>query len=123
MSFLTSLRNPPEEAVYWMPVFYYRDPETGAYTPYYPEGYLDIGEPWLCPLSAGEGIMVDYRCVVYDENCDIIDSKDLYNIVVRDDEEFVYNWKAEGISPWAIAAPLGIAAILGIAMAVSRKGG
>lgn len=107
MSFLTTLKNPPEEARYWMPVFYYRDPETGAYTPYYPEDYLDIGEPWLCPLSVGAGIMVDYRCVVYDLDYEIIGTRNLYNIVVRDDEEFVYNWEAEVVPCFIATAAYG----------------
>lgn len=118
MSFLTSLKNPPKDAVYWLPTFYYRDPETGAYTPYYPEDYLNIGGLWLCPLSAGMGIMVDYRCVVYDGNYNIIGSKDQFNIVVKDGEEFVYNWGA-GLGGWLMAAlALGVAAI---AMVVRPK--
>ena len=90
MSFRTSLINAPEEAEYWMPIFYYRDPVTGAYTPYYPEDYLNISQSWLCPLSAGDGIMVDYRCVVYDSDFNIIGTRDLHNIVVIDGEEFAY---------------------------------
>jgi len=124
MSFWTSIENAPEEAVYWMPIFYYRDPETGSYTPYFPEDYyLDIPQSWLCPLSAGAGIMVDYSCMIYNENYDTIDRRDLYNIVVRDDDEFVYTWKGKGISGWAIAVPIGLAAILGIAVVAKRKKG
>lgn len=122
MTFLTSLINAPKEARYWMPIFYYRDPVTGFYTPYSPGDYLDIDQPWLCPLSAGIGIMVNYRCVVYDENYNIIGTRDLYNIIVRDDEEFIYNWKAKKeISPWVILAPVGILAVVGVALAVKRK--
>jgi len=122
MSFWTSIENAPEEAKYWMPVFYYRDPVTGAYTPYYPEDYyLDIPESWLCPLSAGSGIMVNFRCVIYDEGYEIIGTRDLDNIVVRDSEEFVYNWAEGGISGWMIAVPLGIAALLGIATVASKR--
>ena len=119
MSFWTSIENAPAKAEYWMPIFYYRDPETGIYTPYYPEDYLDIPESWLCPLSAGAGIMVDFRCVIYDDNHEVLDTRDLSNIVVRDDEEFVYNW-SKGISSWMIAAPIGLA-FLGITILASKK--
>lgn len=122
MSFWVSLRDAPEEAEHWMPIFYYRDPETGIYTPYYPENYLDIPQSWLCPLSAGAGIMVDFRCVVYDSNYEIIGTRDLSNIVVKDSEDFIYSWKKEGVSPWAIVAPIGIVAVIGIALA-AKKGG
>ena len=123
MSFWASIENAPEEAEYWMPVFYYRDPETGAYTPYYPEEYLDIPQSWLCPLSAGSGIMVDFRCVIYGRDHEIIGTRDKSNIVVRDSEEFVYSWAGGGIN-WKIAAvPLGMAALLGIAIAAGKKRG
>ena len=122
MSFWTSIENAPDKAKYWMPVFYYRDPITGAYTPYYPEDYLDIPQSWLCPLSAGAGIMVDFRCVIYDDAYEIIGTRDLSNIVVRDNEEFVYNW-ARGISGWIVAVPLGIAALLGVAVVAGKKRG
>ena len=122
MSFWASIENAPAKAEYWMPIFYYRDPETGIYTPFYPEGYLDIPESWLCPLSAGAGIMVDFRCIIYDDNHEILDTRDLSNIVVRDDEEFVYSW-SKGISGWMIGVPLGIAALLGIATVAKKKRG
>jgi len=116
---MTSVENPPEEAVFWMPAFYYRDPVSGSYTPYYPEDYLAIGQSWLCPLSAGAGIMVDYRCIVYDADYNIMGTRDLSNIVVKDGEEFIYNWGiSAGISMWWILAPLGILGVL----LVTRRG-
>jgi len=122
MSFLTSLQNPPKEARYWMPVFYYRDPVTGSYTPYYPKEYhLDIPQSWLCPLSAGAGIMVDYRCVIYDSNREIIGIKDLNNIVVRDSEEFVYNWGAGKINAWMLIAPIAVLGVVATALARRKK--
>jgi len=123
MSFWTSIENAPKEAEYWMPIFYYRDPETGAYTPYYPPDYLDIPENWLCPLSAGAGIMVDYRCVIYDADYGIISTRDLSNIVVVDDEEFVYKWTGGGIAGWLIGVPLGIAGLVGLAKVAGKKRG
>lgn len=122
MSFWTSIENAPKEAEYWMPMFFYRDPVTGAYTPYYPATYLGIPQPWLCPLSAGVGIMVNYRCVVYDIDHNILDTRNLENIVVVDGEEYVYNW-SKGISGWAVAVPIGIIAVLGIAVVASKKRG
>jgi len=122
MSFLASIKNPPKEAVYWLPVYYYRNPETGIYTPYSPDDYLGIGESWLCPLSAGAGIMVDYRCVVYNSGYNIIGTRDLKNIVVKDGEEFVYDWgvpeAAPGLIPWVIGGGL---AVIGILVAIAKK--
>ena len=122
MSFYASIENAPKEAQYWNPIFYYRDPDTGSYDPYYPAGYLDIPESWLCPLSAGSGIMVDYRCVIYDAGYEIIDTRDLSNIVVRDNEEFVYKWAGGGVIGWLIGVPLGLAALLGISKAAGKYG-
>lgn len=122
MSFWTLIENAPEEARYWMPIFYYRDPVTGAYTPYSPGYLLDIPQSWLCPLSAGEGIMVDYRCVIYDSAHDVIGTRDLYNIIVIDGKEFTYNWEErKGVSPWMILAPVGILAVVGIASVIKKK--
>ena len=121
MSFYTSVKRVPEKAKYWSPFFFYRNPSTGAYTPYYPEDYLDIPQSWLCPLSAGAGIMVDFRCVIYDDSYQIIGTRDLSNIVVRDDEAFVYDWGGEGTGSWLIAVPLGIAALVGVAVVASKK--
>lgn len=123
MSFWTSLINAPEEARYWMPNFYYRDPVTGVYTSYSPGYSLDISQSWLCPLSAGGGIMVDYRCVIYDSAHNIIGTRDLYNVVVIDGEELAYDWKPvkKGISPWVVIAPVGILAVVGIVMAAKKK--
>ena len=123
MSFWVSIENAPKEAKYWTPIFYYRDPETGAYTPYYPDEYLDIPQSWLCPLSAGTGIMVDFRCLTYDDDYETIGTRDLSNIVVRDGEEFVYEWAGGGISGWLVALPLGMAALLGIAVVAGKKRG
>ena len=120
MSFSTSIKNTPEEAIFWMPTFYYRDPVTGAYTPYYPAGYLDIEQSWLCPLSAGKGIMVDYRCIIYNVRKGILGTRDLHNIVVKDDVEFVYNWGAGGLNIWTIL-PWGLVGVLGIILIASRK--
>ena len=117
MSFWASIENAPTKAKYWMPIFYYRDPVTGAYTPYYPGDYLDIPQAWLCPLSAGAGIMVDFRCVIYDSSYEIIGTKDLSNVVVKDGEEFVYNW-SKGIGGWAVAGI--VAAILGITVVATK---
>lgn len=120
MSFLASIKNAPKEAVYWMPAFYYIDPITGAYTPYYPGDYLDIIESWLCPLSAGEGILVDYRCIIYDANHNILDTKDLYNIKVKDSKEFTFNWGGK-LNIMMIAIPVGFIGLIGIAMAMRRR--
>lgn len=122
MTFWTSLINAPEEARYWMPIFYYRDPVTGVYTPYSPGYLLDIPQSWLVPLSAGDGIMVDYRCVIYDSAHNIIGTRDLYNIVVIDGEELAYDWEEKKeVSPWMILAPVGILAVVGIALATKKK--
>jgi len=119
MSFPTSLKNPPAEARYWMPAFYYTDPDTGDVIPYYPSSYyLAIEESWLCPLAAGDGVKVDYRCIVYDEGHNIIDSKDLYNITVRDDKEFVFNWTMGKFNVWYLIVP---AAIIGVVVAFRKK--
>jgi len=122
MSFRTSLINAPEDTRYWVPVFYYRDPETGFYIPYSPEEHLNVGESWLCPLSTGAGIIVNYRCRVFDDVYNIIGTRDIKNIVVADGEEFIYNWKVKKeVSPWVILAPVGILTALGVIVAATRK--
>jgi len=123
MTFGTLLINPPEMARYWKPIFYYRDPVTGIYTPYEPDDLLDIWQSWLVPISAGAGVMVDYRCIVFDDDRNIIGTRNLNNIVVVDDEVFIFDWKPEkkGVSPWVILAPVGILAAIGIVMATKKK--
>lgn len=119
MSFLTSLKNPPKVARYWIPIFYVFDPVTGLYTPYSPVDYLDIGQNWLCPLHAYDGIIVDYRCVVYDGDYNIIGSKDLYDIKVKDGQEFVFNWAGKGVS--SLVLPIALVVGMGLALALVRK--
>ena len=115
MSFVVSLKNPPKEAAYWLPAIYYRNPVTSAYTPYYPEEKLMVGLNWLCPLSAGNGTMVDFRAVIYDASENIIDSKDVSGVVVADGQEFEYNWGGAGwrsFTPWLIGGVLAAAVVI-----------
>ncbi|MBA7499309.1 hypothetical protein ES704_02049 [subsurface metagenome] len=123
MTFWTLLENPPEEARYWIPIFYYRDPETGYYTAYSPDDILDIWQSWLVPISAGAGVMVDYRCRIFDDARNTIATRDLSNIVVVDGEPFIYDWEPvkKGISPWVILAPVGFLAVIGVVAAAKKK--
>jgi len=124
MSFLVSIDNPPAEAAYWLPAIYYRDPETGVYTPYTPADYLLVTSSWECPLSAGDGIMVDFRAITYGAHFNILGTRDLSNIVVKDGKEFIYDWgagRAAGPNMWMWVALIQIPVVAGLILYSRRR--
>ena len=120
MSFNVSIKNVPEYAEYWLVAIYVYDPATGTEISYY-SNYLAIEESWRCPLYADEGIKVDARFIIYDSDKDKIGQKDLHDITVRDDKEFVYNWAGSGINPWVVATGVLGLTVVGLALAGRRR--
>lgn len=118
-SFLIGLKNPPSKAVYWMPVVYYNSQT------YYPEyaQTLTLATLYYCPLQAGEGISVDFRCIVYD-NYDVkLDSQDLYEVEVKDGRTYHYNWASNKFDGAGISKGLvigGLIALVTIMVICSR---
>lgn len=113
MSFPISIKNVPAETAFWKPAVY------EGVNIYYPSDYLTPSQKWTCPLFAGAGITVDIRAVVYDSSYNILSTKDLYEVVVKDGQEFVFNWGG-GLGSFAIPAVLG--GLLVLALIMGKRG-
>lgn len=89
MTFKINVKGFPTGIAYWMPSVL-----ANSVLYYPPDPILLRFTSWVAPVTAGTGIVINFRCSIYDSAQKIIDTNNVYNITVRDGVEYIYDWSA-----------------------------